>query len=127
MNAASHIHGTMHGKVFQHMIGLMGSVEEWSIDEDIHHPEDEKNYLRPDIVGWSKGTVSIVIEVCLSTSSKDYGSALHFYQECEIPEYFIVDINKRKVVRFELQNNKYRKSANDTSSALEAKVFGDKT
>ena len=125
MNAASHIHGTMHAKVFKEMLTLVDHIDEWSLDEDVPHAEDEKNYLRPDIVGWCKGSIALVIEICLSTTAKDYGSAKFFYQECGIPEYFIVDINKKLVTRFVLENKLYKVVASQISKELQAKIFGD--
>lgn len=50
MNAASHIHGKMHAKVFKEILQLRKDVDEWTIDEDLPHPQDEKNFLRPDIL-----------------------------------------------------------------------------
>ena len=123
MNAASRVHGTIHGRAFVELMQLREDIDEWSIDMDISHPESDKNFLRPDITGFKADRICVVVEVCLTSAKKDYGSAKAFYEECEIEEYLIVNIQKRAVTRFFLTDGHYSEIKNSMSMELKKKLF----
>ncbi len=106
--------------------GLEGT---WLMLEDVPQP-DIAIVILPEYGGqsrikglYSAGAPELVVEICLSSKSRDLGPKLELYRQAGVQEYLTVIVPASRVTCRYLDGGQYRAIEPDSAGVLRSRVF----
>jgi Uma2 family endonuclease len=130
----SDYHGRMHYWLASYAVASPGCrtaiAGTWLMSADSAPQPDLALRILPECGGQSRmesgypvGAPELIVEVSLTTSTKDSGAKLKLYERSGVREYIIVGPKAQRVIWRELVNDRYSEIAADGDSLCCSRVF----